>query len=65
MHGRVLALQMVFLGGSAAVGGPLLGWIADTAGARALMVIGGVACLGAAAFGSMAAPAPLSTRRRS
>jgi MFS family permease len=51
MHGRVLALQMVFLGGSAAVGGPLLGWIADTAGARALMVIGGVACLAAAAFG--------------
>ena len=56
MHGRVLALQMVFLGGSAAVGGPLLGWIADTTSARALMVIGGAACLGAAAFGALAAP---------
>lgn len=55
MHGRVLALQMVFLGGSAAVGGPLLGWIADTAGARLLIVIGGAACLGAAAFGAVAA----------
>jgi hypothetical protein len=53
MHGRVLALQMVFLGGSAAVGGPVLGWIADTAGARALMVIGGIACLGAAGFGAV------------
>jgi MFS family permease len=54
MHGRVLALQMVFVGGSGAVGGPLLGWIADTAGARALMIIGAVGCLGAAAFGAIA-----------
>jgi len=53
MHGRVLALQMVFVGGSGAVGGPLLGWIADTVGARALMVIGGVVCLGAAGFGAV------------
>jgi MFS family permease len=57
MHGRVLALQMVFLGGSAAVGGPFLGWIADTVGARALMVIGGIVCLGAAGFGMITAPA--------
>jgi MFS family permease len=57
MHGRVLALQMVFFGGSAAVGGPFLGWIADRAGARALMVIGGIACLGAAAFGAVTAGA--------
>jgi MFS family permease len=63
MHGRVLALQTVFLGGSAAVGGPLLGWIADTAGARALMVIGGVVCLSAAGFGAVAASA--LHRRRS
>jgi hypothetical protein len=52
MHGRVLALQMVFLGGSAAVGGPFLGWIADTVGARALMIVGSAACLAAAAFGA-------------
>ena len=61
MHGRVLALQMVFLGGSAAVGGPLLGWIADTAGARALMLIGGVTCLAAAAFGALAVRASRGT----
>jgi len=54
MHGRVLALQTVLLGGSAALGGPMLGWIADTIGARALMVLGGVACLSAATFGAFA-----------
>lgn len=58
MHGRVLALQIVFLGGSAALGGPLLGWIADTLGARALMVIGGTACLAAAGLGAVAASVP-------
>jgi MFS family permease len=62
MHGRVLALQMVFLGGSAAVGGPVLGWIADTVGARALMVIGGVVCLGAAGFGAVTAAATVPRR---
>jgi MFS family permease len=54
MHGRVLSLQTVLLGGSAAFGGPLLGWIADAVGARALMLTGGVVCLGAAAYGAMA-----------
>jgi MFS family permease len=54
MHGRVLALQTVIMGGSAAIGGPLLGWLADTTGARALMVLGGVVCLGSAAFGALA-----------
>lgn len=52
MQGRVLALQTVLLGASAAIGGPLLGWIADTAGARVLMAIGGVACLVAAGVGA-------------
>ena len=54
MHGRVLALQTVLMGGSAALGGPLLGWIADSAGARSLMVIGGLTCLAAAGFGALA-----------
>jgi len=54
MHGRLLALQTVCLGGSAAIGGPVLGWIADHAGARVLMVIGGVVCLGAAGSGAIA-----------
>jgi hypothetical protein len=55
MQGRLLALQTVLLGGSAAFGGPLLGWIADAAGARLLMIIGGIACVSAAAFGNAAA----------
>ena len=62
MHGRMLALQTVFLGGSAAVGGPFLGWIADTVGARALMVIGGVVCLGAAGFGAVTAAVAVPRR---
>lgn len=51
MQARVLSLRTMILGGSAAIGGPLLGWIADVAGARILIVIGGIACLLAATFG--------------
>ncbi|HEY3876357.1 MAG TPA: MFS transporter [Candidatus Kapabacteria bacterium] len=54
MHGRVLALQTVILGGSSLIGGPLLGWLADTMGGRAPMIVGGVAALIAAAFGYLA-----------
>lgn len=54
MHGRVLALQAVLIGGPLAVGGPILGWLADTFGGRAPMVLGGVAALVAAAIASWA-----------
>jgi MFS family permease len=54
MHGRVLALQTVLIGGPLAIGGPILGWIADMFGARAPMVVGGVATLLAAAVGAWA-----------
>ncbi len=54
MHGRVLALQTVLVAGTTPFGGPLLGWLADTVGGRAPLVLGGVACLGAAAFGWIA-----------
>jgi MFS family permease len=54
MHGRLLALQTVLLVGSSAFGGPISGWLADAFGARSLMVIGGVVCLAAAAFGTAA-----------
>jgi len=51
MRGRVLAMQaMVFLG-STPIGGPLLGWVCDTAGPRAGFAIGGVSALAAAAWG--------------
>ncbi len=57
MHGRVLSLQTMILGGSALFGGPLLGWVADAFGGRAPILLGGVACLLAAAFGFYAARA--------
>lgn len=51
-RGRVLAIQaMVFLG-STPIGGPMVGWVADTAGPRAAIALGGVACLVAAAYGA-------------
>jgi MFS family permease len=50
-RGRVLALQsMVFLG-TTPLGGPLVGWIADVMGPRAAVLVGGLACLAAAAWG--------------
>jgi MFS family permease len=51
MHGRVLSLQTVIFGGGTVIGGPLLGLVADTLGGRAPIVLGGAACLLAAAFG--------------
>jgi MFS family permease len=51
MHGRILALQTVVLGGTSFFGGLLLGWIADILGGRALMVLGGVAAISTAAMG--------------
>jgi MFS family permease len=51
MRGRVLALQgMVFLG-STPIGGPIVGWICETWGARTGLAVGAVACLGAGAWG--------------
>jgi MFS family permease len=53
-RGRVLALQaMVFLG-STPIGGPIVGWVADVGGPRAGLILGGAACLGAAAYGQRA-----------
>jgi len=51
MHGRVLALQTVLLIGPTAIGGPILGWISDTLGAQAPLIIGGIVCLIAAIWG--------------
>ena len=59
-RGRVLAIQaMVFLG-STPIGGPIIGWIADAAGARMAIVVGAGGCLVAAAYGAKA----LDVRRR-
>lgn len=51
MHGRLLAIQTIFLIGSSAVGGPISGWVADRFGTRALIAMGGVVCIIAAALG--------------
>jgi MFS family permease len=50
-RGRVLALQSVVLIGATPIGGPILGVVCETWGARAGRVVGGVAALLAAAFG--------------
>jgi MFS family permease len=55
MHGRVLSLQTVLMGGSSLVGGPALGWLADVAGGRAPIALGGVAALVAAFLGYVVA----------
>jgi len=51
MHGRILALQFIFLAGTSVIGGPLLGWLADFAGGRAPIIFGGAVGLLAAVFG--------------
>ncbi len=48
MVGRVLALQTALIGGTALVGGPLVGRLADLAGGRAPIAIGGAVCAAAA-----------------
>jgi MFS family permease len=53
MRGRVLALQAIVFLGSTPIGGPLLGVICDVYGARAGLIVGGVAALGAALFGML------------
>jgi MFS family permease len=55
MIGRVLAIQTVLLVGTTPIGGPILGAVADVVGARAPVLIGGVAALAAAGFGMVAA----------
>lgn len=51
MRGRVLALQsMVFLG-STPIGGPALGWVCDTFGARYGLGVGALGALGAGLWG--------------
>jgi MFS family permease len=54
MTGRVLAIQTVLIVGTTPIGGPLLGLIADSIGARSPVLIGGVGALVAAAFGVIA-----------
>ena len=54
MRGRVMALYAIVFLGSTPIGGPLVGWLSETAGARAGLVLAGVAALAAAAGAGVA-----------
>lgn len=51
MRGRVLALQAIVFLGSTPIGGPILGAISETFGARYGIALGAAATLGAGGFG--------------
>ena len=51
MRGRVLALQGTLFLGSTPIGGPILGATCQYLGARSGLLVGGLACFGAAAWG--------------
>jgi len=53
MLGRVLALQTALMGGASLVGGPVVGRLADLAGARMPIALGGGVCLAAAGLGEL------------
>ena len=54
LRGRIMALYSVVFLGSTPIGAPLMGWLAQIAGPRAGMALGGAAALVAAAWGRVA-----------
>jgi MFS family permease len=54
MRGRVMSLWAVAFLGTTPLGGPVAGYVAEHAGGRAGLLLGGVACLVAAAAGAAA-----------
>lgn len=59
MRGRVMALQAMVLIGSTPLGGPLLGWVCETLGTRAGLLLGAGAAFAAAAWGHAATRRPV------
>ena len=51
MHGRVMAMNTIASLGTAAVGGPVIGWVAATWNVHIGFVISGVSCLAACLVG--------------
>jgi MFS family permease len=51
MRGRVMSLWFVAFQGSTPIGGPIIGWVMATAGARAGLGVGAITCLLVAALG--------------
>jgi MFS family permease len=52
MRGRVMSLWAVAFLGTTPIGGPIAGYVSENAGGRAGLVLGGLACIVAAAAGS-------------
>ncbi|MFF1831362.1 MFS transporter [Paenarthrobacter sp. NPDC058040] len=44
MRGRTMALFVIAVGGTSPVSAPLLGWLCETVGVKATLMIGGVGC---------------------
>jgi MFS family permease len=53
MRGRVMALWFVAFQGSTPIGGPIVGWVVEVAGARAGLGLGAVTCVVVAAAGAV------------
>jgi MFS family permease len=53
MRGRVMSFWSVAFLGSTTIGGPIVGWFAQAAGARWGLALGGIAALVAAALGAV------------
>jgi MFS family permease len=53
MRGRVMSFWSIAFLGSTTIGGPLVGWFAETAGPRWGLALGGIAALAAAAYGAV------------
>jgi MFS family permease len=54
MRGRVMGLYAIVFLGSTPIGGPLVGWLSETAGPRSGLVLAGMAALAAAAGAGVA-----------
>jgi MFS family permease len=64
MRGRVMALYSVVFLGSTPIGAPLVGWLAETAGPRAGLAVGGLAALATGALVALALDRhPIATAR--
>jgi MFS family permease len=63
MIGRVIALQTILQVGTTPIGGPVLGFIADSAGPKAPVLVGSIAALAAAALGLVSARRQLTRSR--
>ncbi len=55
MRGRVMSLWFVAFQGSTPLGGPIVGWVMASAGARSGLGLGAVTCVAAAGLGLVAA----------